>query len=368
MRSKRRQHSGEFKAKVALAAIRGEKTVNELATEYGVHPVQITQWKRALQEEAPRLFSSHRGRQEKEEEALKASLYQQIGQLKVELDWLKKKLDVSVDRKRQLIEEEHPQLSVRRQCALLGFSRSSLYYRPQAESSENVQLMRLLDEQYTATPFYGVRRMTAWLRSQGYPVNHKRVARLMQQMGIVAIYAKPKLSQASAGHTIYPYLLRGVKIARVNQVWSTDITYIRLHQGFVYLVAVMDWFSRYVLSWALSVTLDGQFCREALLQALRHGVRPEIFNTDQGGQFTRSDFTGLLKHEGIQISMDGRGRALDNVFVERLWRTVKYEEVYLKDYTTVREARQGLGEYFTFYNHQRLHQALGYQTPAAVYR
>ena len=274
---------------------------------------------------------------------------------------------VSVDLKRHLIEEEHPQLSVRRQCALLGLSRSSLYYRPQAERPDNVQLMRLLDEQYTATPFYGVRRMTAWLRSQGYAVNHKRVARLMQQMGIAAIYAKPKLSQASAGHTIYPYLLRGVKIARVNHVWSTDITYIRLHQGFLYLVAVMDWFSRYVLSWALSVTLDGQFCREALLQALRHGARPELFNTDQGVQFTSSDFTGLLKHEGIQISMDGRGRALDNVFVERLWRTVKYEEVYLKDYTTVREARQGLGEYFTFYNHQRLHQALGYQTPAAVY-
>jgi putative transposase len=274
---------------------------------------------------------------------------------------------VSVETKRQLIEEDHPQLSVRRQCVLVGLPRSSLYYHPQGESPENVQLMRLLDEQYTATPFYGVRRMSAWLRSQGHAVNHKRVARLMQQMGIAAIYAKPKLSQASAGHTIYPYLLRGVKIARVNHVWSSDITYIRLHQGFVYLVAVMDWFSRYVLSWALSVTLDGQFCREALLQALRHGARPEIFNTDQGVQFTSSDFTELLKHEGIQISMDGRGRALDNVFVERLWRSVKYEEVYLKDYTSVREARQGLGEYFMFYNHKRLHQALGYQTPATIY-
>ena len=274
---------------------------------------------------------------------------------------------MSVETKRQLIEEDHPQLSVRRQCVLVGLPRSSLYYHPQGESPENVQLMRLLDEQYTATPFYGVRRMSAWLRSQGHAVNHKRVARLMQQMGIAAIYAKPKLSQASAGHTIYPYLLRGVKIARVNHVWSSDITYIRLHQGFVYLVAVMDWFSRYVLSWALSVTLDGQFCREALLQALRHGARPEIFNTDQGVQFTSSDFTELLKHEGIQISMDGRGRALDNVFVERLWRSVKYEEVYLKDYTSVREARQGLGEYFMFYNHKRLHQALGYQTPATIY-
>jgi putative transposase len=227
--------------------------------------------------------------------------------------------------------------------------------------------MRLLDAQYTATPFYGIRRMTAWLRTQGYSVNHKRVARLMHQLGIAAIYTKPKLSQATAGHTIYPYLLRGVKVQRVNHVWSTDITYIRLHQGFVYLVAVIDWFSRYVLSWALSVTLDGEFCREALRQAFRSGARPEIFNTDQGVQFTSHDFISLLKHEGIQISMDGRGRALDNVFVERLWRSVKYEEVYLKDYTTVQEARQGLGQYFTFYNHERLHQALGYQTPAAVY-
>ena len=209
--------------------------------------------------------------------------------------------------------------------------------------------------------------MTAWLRSQGSPVHHKRVARLMQQMGIAAIYAKPKLSQASTGHTIYPYWLRGVKVARVHHVWSTDMTSIRLHQGFLYLVAVIDWFSRYVRSWALSVTLEGQFCREALRQALHSGARPEIFNTDQGGQCTSGDFTGVLKHEGIQISMDGRGRALDNVFVERLWRTVKYEEVYVKDYTTVQEARQGLGEYFTFYNYKRLHQALGYQTPAAVY-
>jgi putative transposase len=250
---------------------------------------------------------------------------------------------------------------------LLGLPRASLYYQPQALRDETLQVMRLLDAQYTATPFYGIRRMTAWLQTQGYRVNHKRVARLMRQMGIAAIYAKPKLSQATAGHTIYPYLLRGVKVTRVNHVWSTDITYIRLPQGFVYLVAVMDWCSRYVLSWALSVTLDGQFCREALRQALYHGARPEIFNTDQGVQFTSNDFTGLLKHEGIQISMDGRGRALDNVFVERLWRTVKYEEVYLKDYTTVREAGQGLEQYFTFYNHERLHQALGYRTPAAVY-
>lgn len=227
--------------------------------------------------------------------------------------------------------------------------------------------MRLLDAQYTATPFYGSRRMTAWLRSQGYAVNRKRVTRLMRQMGIEAIYTKPHLSQPLAGHKIYPYLLRGVKIERVNHVWSADITYIRLHQGFIYLVAVIDWWSRYVLSWAVSITLDSAFCLEALETALRRG-RPEIFNTDQGAQFTSCAFTERLRQGEIQISMDGRGRALDNVFVERLWRSVKYEEVYLREYNTVREARQGLQRYFGFYNDERLHQALGYRTPAAVYR
>lgn len=266
-----------------------------------------------------------------------------------------------------LIEPGHPQLSLRRQCALLGLTRSSLYYQPVDDSPETVQLMRLLDEQYTATPFYGVRRMTAWLHHQGYEVNHKRVARLMRQMGLAAIYPKPRLSQPAPDHKIYPYLLRGVRISQVNQVWSADITYIRLHGGFVYLVAIIDWFSRYVLSWVLSVTLDGQFCLEALEQALRQG-RPEIFNTDQGVQFTSLAWTEQLKKGGIRISMDGRGRALDNVFVERLWRTVKYEEVYLHDYQTVGEARQGLARYFGFYNEERLHQALGYLTPVAVYR
>lgn len=209
--------------------------------------------------------------------------------------------------------------------------------------------------------------MTAWLRGQGYAVNHKRVQRLMRQMGLVAIYAKPQLSQPAEGHVIYPYLLRGVTVTRANQVWSADITYVRLQSGFVYLVAVRDWFSRYVLSWTVSVTLDVHFCLEALEQALRQG-QPEIFNTDQGAQFTSQAFTARLQNGGVRISMDGRGRALDNVFVERLWRTVKYEEVYLRDYHSVQDAREGLGRYFTFYNGERLHQALGYRTPAAMYQ
>ena len=265
-----------------------------------------------------------------------------------------------------MIEPEHPQISIARQCDLVGLPRSTYYYHTQGESAENLTLMRLLDKQYTDTPYYGVRRMTAWVRSEGYHVNHKRVARLMHTMGIEAIYPKPHLRQTHAMHRVYPYLLRGVPIRRVNQVWSTDITYIRLQGGFLSLVAVMDWFSRYVLSWAVSITMDVDFCLEALDQALEV-ARPEIFNTDQGAQFTSNDFTGRLAAAGVLISMDGRGRALDNVFVERLWRTVKYEEVYLKDYETPWEAIQGLGTFFVRYNEWRQHQALGYQTPASVY-
>jgi putative transposase len=275
-------------------------------------------------------------------------------------------LALPVEAKRGLVEPGHRQLSVVRQCELLGLARSSLYYTPQPASAENLLLMRLIDEQYTRTPFYGVRRMTAWLREKEQAVNHKRVRRLMGLMGLEAIYPKPRMSVADPNHRIYPYLLRGVAVERVNQVWSTDITYIRLARGFVYLVAIMDWFSRYVLAWALSVTMDVSFCLEALERALARG-RPEIFNSDQGSQFTSREFTSRLEGTGIRISMDGRGRALDNVFVERLWRSVKYEEVYLKDYGTVPEARAGLGDYFAFYNTERLHQSLAYKTPAAVY-
>ena len=208
--------------------------------------------------------------------------------------------------------------------------------------------------------------MNWWLGEQGYVINPKRVRRLMRQMGLEAIYRKPRLSKPALGHRIYPYLLRGMKIDRPNQVWTSDITYIRLRQGFIYLVAVMDWFSRYVLAWEVSVSLETSFCVAALEWALQHG-RPEIFNTDQGSQFTSADFTGRLETHGIGISMDGQGRVIDNIFIERLWRTVKYEEVYLKDYLDVLEALSNLKTYFAFYNDQRPHQALGYRTPAIVY-
>jgi len=264
------------------------------------------------------------------------------------------------------VEPEYSEISVRRQCDLLGVNRSGLYYQAAGESAENLMLMRWIDGQYTRRPFYGSRRMTVWLREQGHAVNRKRVARLMEVMGIEAVYPKPKLSQPGEGHKIYPYLLEGVDVTRVNQVWSTDITYIRMAEGFVYLVAVMDWFSRFVLSWALSVTMELDFCVEALKGAFRRG-RPEIFNSDQGAQFTSEKFTGELESRGIAVSMDGRGRCLDNIFIERLWRSLKYEEVYLRDYTLVPEARTGIGQWFQFYNHERPHQSLGYRTPAGLY-
>jgi putative transposase len=245
-------------------------------------------------------------------------------------------------------------------------SRSGLYYRPAGESEENLKLMRMLDEQYTRTPYYGVRRMRVYLQRQGWAVNQKRVRRLLRLMGLEAIYPKPRLSRPGEGHTIYPYLLRDLGIERANQVWSADITFIRMARGWLYLVAVMDWFSRYVLSWRLSPNLETEFCVEALGEALRRG-QPEIFNTDQGSQFTSEAFTGRLKQRGVRISMDGRGRCLDNVFTERLWRSVKYEEVYLKDYQGFSDAHQGLGRYFRHYNRERPHQGLDYQTPAEVY-
>jgi len=248
----------------------------------------------------------------------------------------------------------------------MGLSKGAYYYRPRPKAALSETLTTLLDEQYTKTPFYGVPRMTEWLKTRGYRVNRKRVRRLMRLMGLEAVYPKPWLSKPAKDHKKYPYLLRDVVIERPDHVWSTDITYIRLRSGFIYLVAIMDWHSRYVLSWEVSTTLDAEFCIRALEGALTLSS-PEIFNSDQGSQFTSVEFTGRLEALGVAISMDGRGRALDNIFVERLWRTIKYEEVYLKSYETVKEARESLARYFHFYNTERLHEALGYRTPKAAY-
>jgi putative transposase len=253
-------------------------------------------------------------------------------------------------------------LSVARQCELLGLARSSVYYEPRPESAENLRLLRRLDELYLKRPFYGSRRMAVELG-----VNRKRIQRLMRIVGIEALYPKPKLSRPATGHEIYPYLLRGLTVDHADHVWSTDITYIPVRGGFFYLTAIMDWFSRFVLSWELSNTLDAAFCLAALDRAFAHGA-PEIFNTDQGAQFTSGEFLAPLKQRAVRISMDGRGRALDNVFIERLWRSLKYELIYPGDFATGTDLRQALHGYFRFYNYARPHQSLDYQTPAQLYR
>ena len=280
----------------------------------------------------------------------------------------KKNLDLTLEQKRMAIEPDNNQIPVYRQCELLSLNRSSLYYTPCRDTQYNELLMKLIDVQYIETPFYGIDKMTEWLHRQGHYVNHKRVRRLMRKMGLEAVYPHRKhgLSIPNKQHRIYPYLLKDVQIIRPDHLWSADITYIRMHRGWLYLAAIMDWFSRYVLSWEVSVTLESEFCVSALKGALGSG-RPEIFNTDQGSQFTSDDFTDVLKAADIRISMDGKGRVFDNIFIERLWRTVKVEEVYLRDYQTVTEAAYSLGRYFEFYNNKRLHQALGYRTPAEVY-
>lgn len=266
-----------------------------------------------------------------------------------------------------MLNKDDKELSMRKQCLLLSISRSGLYYSKRPENSYNIELMNLIDEEFTRHPFMGVPGMTAYLRDIGKHCGPKRVRRLMRKMCMMPVYPKPKTSIPNKQHEIYPYLLREMTIDRPNQVWCTDITYIRLNHGFAYMVAIMDWHSRSVLSWRLSNTLDSSFCCEALEEALRLYGAPEIFNSDQGCQFTSEAFITRLKAKQISISMDGRGRAFDNIFIERLWRTVKYQNVYLKGYETMSEAQEGLAEYFQYYNHGRLHQSLGYKRPWNVY-
>lgn len=276
---------------------------------------------------------------------------------------------MSVPEKKMLIEADHKQMNVQRQCELIGLSTSS-YYRESKngqETSKNLEIMRLIDEEYTRHPFYGTRQMKNYLRRQGYKINRKRIQRLMQKMGIQSIAPKPNTSKSNPSHKIYPYLLGNIDVTQPNQVWCSDITYIRMPGGFVYLTAIMDWYSRYVLSWEISITMDSEFCVSALERALRCYYNPIIFNTDQGSQYTSNDFTGTLREHDIKISMDGKGRAMDNIFIERLWRSVKYEEVYIKEYQSIKELREALDKYFKFYNHERPHQSFDGQTPAEVY-
>ena len=267
-----------------------------------------------------------------------------------------------------LVQPDHSELSIRRQCELLGLTRSMLYYLPIGVSAEDVALMKGIDRLFTKWPFYGSRKILLELRNAGHVVNRKRVQRLMQLMGLQALVPGPHTSKPHPDHPIYPYLIGGIDVVRPNQVWAVDITYIPLEHGWGYLVAIIDWYSRAILSWRLSNTMTVDFCVEALEEALRQHGRPEYFNSDQGSQFTSPDFTGVLKREGITISMDGKGRATDNIFIERVWRSLKYEDVYLRDYATLAEAQVGIAKWIRFYNMRRPHQSLDNRTPMEVYR
>ena len=360
MKQSRRKHGRAFKAKVALAALRGDQTISELASA-GPYLEEATGRECAAAVQA-RARTARQGPRGVGSQALPADRSTDGGAG----FFVREVRSMSRHERRAMIDRGHHELSVVRQCELLDISRSSAYYSPVQADEYELELMGLVDKQYLLTPFYGSRKMAVWLRGQGHQVNRKRVQRLMRRMGIEAIYRRPRTTMPDSGHKVYPYLLRGLEIDRVNQVWAADITYIPMVHGFMYLVCVMDWHSRYVLSWRLSNTLEADSCVDALEEALSRDL-PGVFNTDQGSQFTSEAFTSVLVAHGVRISMDSVGSYMDNVFVERLWRSVKYEEVYLKAYESVAEARAGIGAYLRFYNSERPHQTLDYRTPAQVF-
>ncbi|MFH1503803.1 MAG: IS3 family transposase [Candidatus Omnitrophota bacterium] len=362
---KKKKYPKEFKARVAMEAIKGEKTIAQISSEYEVHSNLIMQWKKRLKENVSNIFI-RKNEQEPDNKQLIDNLYKRIGKSQVEIDWLKKKLGISIEQRKLFIDKENGKISVRRQCELIGVNRSNLYYRCQQKNTDyEDQLRKAIDQQFMKDPC-GALKMMKYLRRFGYKAGEKLIRRLMRSMNLLAIYPKPKLSRKHPQHRIYPYLLKGLSIIRANQVWCTDITYIQLVKGYCYLVAVMDWYSRYVLSWRVSNTLEADFCVECLEGAISYG-KPEIFNSDQGTQFTSKEFTQKLLDNKIRISMDGRGRVFDNIFIERLWRTVKYDNIYVQGYETITDVRQGLKTYFERYNTERLHQSLNYQTPWEVY-
>ncbi|MEN8873743.1 MAG: IS3 family transposase [Pacificibacter sp.] len=364
---KRKNHSPEFKAKVALEAIREEMTLSELSKKYGVHPTQIGTWKRAAIENMATAFTRKGSAPELVSAADVDKLHSKIGQLVVERDFL---ADASQqfarDARQKMVSRDH-KLSMRKQCELLQLSRSRLYYRPVGESAENLRFMEIIDKQFLETPWYGSRQMARYMKRNTHQCGRHRVRRLMRLMRLVPIYQEPNTSKKHPQHKIWPYLLRNMVIDRPNQVWCADITYIPMRRGFLYLVAIMDWHSRKVLAWRLSNSMDADFCVEALKDALaRHG-RPEIFNTDQGSQFTSGAWIDVLMDAKIKISMDGKGAWRDNRMIERLWRSLKYECVYLNAFETGSEMRAGIGKWLTYYNSERPHSTHGILTPDEAY-
>ncbi|WP_432735928.1 IS3 family transposase [Maridesulfovibrio sp. FT414] len=369
MSKKKRTFSAEFKARVALDALSGEYTLTELSTKYGVHANQISKWKKQAKEGLVDMFSGKKNTVQQDNAEQIKELHAKIGQLTVEKDFLQQAFkNLSTERRREVVDKGHPCLSIRRQCNILGLQRSTYYYQPIGESEYNLSLMKRIDELFMDYPFLGTRQMRNMLRDEGHQVGRGRVKRLMRRMGLMAVFQKPRTSQKHPEHKIYPYLLRNLEISRPNHVWCSDITYIPMKRGFLYLVAIMDWHSRSVLSWRISNTMDADFCIAALEDAMnRYGV-PEIFNTDQGSQFTSYEFTKTLRDTGVQISMDGRGRWMDNVMIERLWRSVKYECVYLREFLSGSELRQSLARWFDFYNNHRPHFAFDGKKPMEIYQ
>ncbi len=366
----RKTYNANFKTKLVLKLLREEKTLAQSASDSGLHPNQLRNWRDLVLQQIHTLF-------EKKEEttqlraaqaAEREELYAEIGRVRTQLTWVKKKLASEMSRaeRQALVERSAAALSLTEQAELLGLSRSSLYDQAVGPAPAEIALKHRIDELYTARPFYGSRRIHAQLRRAGETISRQRVQRYMREMGIAGVCPGPNLSRRNQAHQVYPYLLRGLPIERVNQVWGTDITYIRLQGGWLYLVAILDWYSRYVVSWELDLTLELGFVQRAVNAAFAQ-TQPEILNSDQGSHFTSDWYVERVQEQGVQIRMDGKGRAIDNIFTERFWRTLKYEDVYLKDYESPRLARQGLSEYFQFYNHERPHQSLGYRTPAEIY-
>ncbi|WP_156477579.1 IS3 family transposase [Falsihalocynthiibacter arcticus] len=366
--TKRKNHSPDFKAKVALEAIREEMTMAELSKKYGVHPTQIGAWKRAAIKNMAAGFSKRGSDPAQVDDATIDKLHSKIGQLVVERDFLKRGLgSLSKDRRRMCIERDRPKISLRRQCQMLSLPRSILYYQPKGESAENLRFMKLIDKQFLETPWYGSRQMARYMQRQGHECGRHRVRRLMRLMRLVPIYQTPNTSKKHPQHKIYPYLLRKLTIDRSNQVWCVDITYIPMHRGFLYLVAIMDWHSRKVLSWRLSNSMEADFCVEALNEAIAKYGKPKIMNSDQGSQFTGFEWTQALKDADVEISMDGKGRWVDNRMIERLWRSLKYECIYLNAFENGSETRAGIGKWMAYYNAERPHSTHGILTPDEAY-